>query len=433
MGESLDTAASPSPAPRPPPGPTPASERVVALDVLRGLALLGVAVVNALVVSGPLEWTFSRPFAESPEPWISRAIALLFEAKAYSLLAFLFGAGFALQAERLETAGAPVARTLVRRQLGLAAIGLAHAVLVWSGDILLAYGLVGLLLLVFRRRRPGTILAWAIALVAVNALLLGAAAGAIALLSHAAPDRYAALVRTMADDDARNVAAAFAAYGAGTWGAALARRLHELLPMHASTLTVGPQMLGVFLAGVWAVRRGLVREPEARAGFLRRAALLLGGAGFAGEIAYVRLVEGGTRDFPSYLAGQAVHLLAATALALGAAAAVVLALGTGRGRRALAPLAPLGRMALTSYVVQSVVFTAIFYRFGDGPGLFGRVPPGSVVTVAITTWLAQALLAQLWLARFDKGPLEALWRRITYGRLARALPAAAGPATDGTR
>jgi len=423
-----------TPVPPAPPGraaPTGAAERITALDVLRGLCLLGVVAVNLLFLSGPGERIFLAPFAESPDPWALRLTVFLFMGKAYALLAFLFGAGFALQAERLAFRGVRPGPVLLRRFLSLAAIGLAHGLLVWSGDILVLYGLLALLLLAFLRRRRRTVGILALALPAANAALFAAFAGALALAARLSPDGTSAFAVEMAEEAARTVEESLRAYGEGPLGLLFAHRARELLRQLGNGLAASPQILGLFLAGVWAARRGLLREPAAHGRLLARAAVLLGAAGLAGEIVHLRLVAHGSERLPHMLAGQALHLLSAPALALGAGAAALVALSTRRGLRALSWLAPLGRTTLTSYLAQSVLFTTVFYFYGGG--LYGRVGPAACLALAVATWLAQAAVARAWLERFRMGPAEALWRRLTYGSLARALPAPGPPDTDGRR
>jgi uncharacterized protein len=401
-----------------------------ALDALRGAALLPVAVVNLLLVSAPTEWTFSRPFASTPDPRALQAVFLLFAGKGYPLLALLLGAGIALQAGRAEALGLAPGPLLRRRLAGLGAIGLAHAFLVWSGDVLVTYAAFGFLLLAFLGRRPRTLAVWAGALLAVNAAFLGAASAAAALAARAAPEAFARFLAAIAAEEAASVSAALAAYGEGSWTEAFVQRAREFLPWHLGTIGAAPQILALLLVGAWAVRRGLVRDPAAHRPFLLRAAMLLVPAGAAGEVLAVALLAGGTADFPRYLAGQAVHVLSAPALAIGVAATVLASRAPGV-LAALRLLAPLGRTALTAYLAQSLLFTALFHGFGLG--LYGRVAAAGCLAIAVPTWLGQALAARWWLSRFRAGPAEALWRRLTYGRLDRALPAPPRPATDGPR
>jgi uncharacterized protein len=225
---------------------------------------------------------------------------------------------------------------------------------------------------------------------------------------------------------ARTVEEGLRAYGEGPLGLLFAHRAREFLGQVGNGLAVSPQILGLFLAGLWAARRGLLRDPIAHGRLLGRVALLLGAAGLAGEVVHLRLVAHGAERLPSMLAGQALHLLSAPALALGAGAAALLALSTPRGLAARSWLAPLGRTTLTSYLAQSALFTTVFYFYGGG--LYGRIGPASCLALAVGTWVAQAAVARAWLSRFRMGPAEALWRRLTYGARRAPRPGLAGPA-----
>jgi uncharacterized protein len=217
------------------------------------------------------------------------------------------------------------------------------------------------------------------------------------------------------------------ACGQGPLGLLAAHRAREYLRQTANGLAVSPLVLGLFLLGLWTARRGLLRDPASHRRPLGRAALLLGAAGLAGEALHLRLVEHGAERLPSMVAGQALHLLSAPALALGAGAVALLALSTGPGLRALGWLAPLGRTTLTAYLAQSALFTTVFYFYGGG--LYGKVGPAACLALAVATWLLHAAAARVFLARFPMGPAEALWRRLTYGARRAPPPGLAGAAS----
>lgn len=376
--------------------PAAPAERIAALDALRAVALLGVALANVLSIAGT-DWLEVPPFEASAEPWTLRLVMLLVSGKAYALFAFLFGAGFALQADRLEARGVPVDRVLKRRYAMLAGFGLAHSFLLWSGDILLAYAVVGFALLAFRRREQATLLAVALAVLLANAVLVAAAGSTVYEDDE--------LVEEVASENASTRTARLAAYGEGSIEDVFAQRARDFLPQVAANIEAMPQILALFLLGLWAARSRILSERRG----LKLAAMLLLTAGAAGEIVAFRLSEDGTRDYGRYLAGHAVHLLSAPALALGAAAAFLLV----QPERLTAWLAPLGRMTLTGYLLQSLVFTTVFYSYGGA--LYGRVDPSEALALAAAVWLLELLFARLWLARFSMGPAEALWRRLTYG------------------
>jgi uncharacterized protein len=381
--------------------PAPAAERIAALDALRALALLGVALINVLALAGT-EWLIAQPFSEAAEPWTLRAVTLLVYGKAYVLFAFLFGVGFALQADRLEARGAPAERVLKRRYVALAGFGVAHALLVWSGDVLLTYALLGLILLRFRGCEQPGVLRAAVLLLLANAALYSA----VAYFA----DQHSELIGEVLSEEADDAAERQAAYGEGTFGDIFARRAWDALGQLGANAEIGLQMLAMFLLGSWAARSGVLRGEGLERRRLKVLAGLLVLAGAAGELATLRLSEDSTCEYARYLAGQAIHVLSAPALTLGAATAFFLV----QPKRVTAWLAPLGRMTLTGYLLQSLIFTTLFYSYGGG--LYGSVGPFEALALAATVWLFELQCARWWLARFSMGPAEALWRRLTYGR-----------------
>jgi uncharacterized protein len=182
------------------------------------------------------------------------------------------------------------------------------------------------------------------------------------------------------------------------------------------TLSVVPQILAMFLIGAWVARRRILREPGSHESLLRRTAWVGLGVGLAGNAFSLWATQGGmpgpTHSLP--LLGMAVSMVANPALALGYAACLVRALEKGRFPW-LRSLAWSGRMALTNYLLHSLVFTTVFYSFGLG--LFGRVGLPWCLAMAAGLWLLQIPLSRAWLSRHAMGPAERLWRRLTYARV----------------
>ncbi|MFO0582242.1 MAG: DUF418 domain-containing protein [Anaeromyxobacter sp.] len=406
--------------PAPPPAPLAAAARLPALDALRGLALLGVVAVNAPILLGPDERVFNLPWAESAAPRALAVMHLLFVGKAYTLLSFLFGAGLALQAGRL---GARAPAVLPRRLAALGLIGAAHGLLLWHGDILAGYALVGLVwYLAFHGRDAASRARWALGLFALVPLLACSAGLAMTVVELVRPDALTKLSAGAVEEAHAAVAKALAIFGHGTYGELFRHRAGLFLTTWFATFAFLPQFLALFLAGGWAVEQGVLSHPgehEVLLGRVARAGITLGGVG---ELVYAWLVHGGVARMSAVTLGTGLHAASAPALALGLAAALLLAWARGRARLLLA-LAPLGRVSLSAYLGQSALFTTIAYAYGLG--LYGALAPDACLALAIATWLAQALLAALWVSRFELGPAEWLWRWLTYGRAAPARGARA--------
>jgi uncharacterized protein len=376
---------------------TAPAERIEAIDILRGLALFGVLLVNLV---GSFRASFLQHFL-LPDPGRAThdriadlAIRLALEGKALTIFAFLFGAGLAIQHERMAAAGHDADALLRRRLLVLLGFGLAHLLLVWNGDILTEYALLGLLAVGLLQapearlaRRMGELLAASVVL-------------PLLVMPFTFGDTEVLLAR---------IAEATAVYSSAGWVENRAYSLKEIAWLAPLLATLLPQTLAIFLAGIIAWRRGYLRAPEEHRDALRRfmAFGLLAGAGLTilnqldpeGLFAIVQLFS-----LP----------LAQVFLAMGYAAALLLALRSVRARQALRPIAALGRMAFTNYVVQSLVFGFIF--FGYGLGLFGRLGTVQAAALGTALYALQVLYSRWWLARFRFGPLEWAWRSLTYGR-----------------
>lgn len=375
-------------------------ERLRELDGLRAFALLGILAVNIWFFADP--WTFSgriSPDHSSATDVAVRFVATaLFEGKFYILFSFLFGYSFHLQEQAASRAQlSPVPRTL-RRLTGLAVLGLAHGMLLYFGDILLTYAVIGLILVGLRSiSQRGAILAAVGITAAMGALLI--AVGAVVAAVNApmesalpAPD--------------------VAALTAGP-GAAVAANLESYLVVLPSVLFFqGPLALSMFLLGLAAARSGVL-ERRLNSSELRRIAITCLPIGLlaAGSQAY--LLYYADRERFSVLA-TGVTTLTAPLQTAGYVCLVLLLFRSRVGGSVLKVLAPTGRMALTNYVGQSLVLALLFT--GLGLGLANVLPPALVLAVAVVLFTIQVVLSRLWLTRFRAGPLEALLRGVTYGR-----------------
>lgn len=382
--------------------PTTPEERVEALDILRGLALFGVLAVNLLIAfRTPIFESYlpARPSFEGADRAADLFMRYVLQGKALTLFAFLFGAGLAIQWERLAARGEGPYR-LFRRLGVLLAFGLAHLLLVWNGDILTEYALLGFVATPLVAAGPSRLLRWAFALFAISVLL--------SLLPWPAiPDPGMLAIEN-------EVASRI--YSSGTWLEIRDYSLRELEITQPMLLYLHPQTLGLFLLGAWAWRTGLLRDPAGHRRLLH--AIALGGLAGGAVLTHLGNTEawmpatplGAVLLFPSFS-------LAPVVLAMGYAAALLLALQHVRVRRALAIFAPAGRMAFSNYIAQSLVFTTLF--FGYGLGLMGRVGPAAALALGAAVYAVQVAWSAAWLRRHRFGPLEWLWRTLTYGRMPR--------------
>ena len=393
------------------PAPVGAAERLPALDVLRGMALLGVLVANVWFwFSGLfLRMAEFRPQLTrlTPDSAAHHLISVLVSGKAIAVFSFLFGVGLAVQMARATARGTDAAPLYRRRLAVLLAIGLMHGVLLWYGDILAVYALLGFVLLLFRGRSDRTLLVWAAVLLVVVPLALTAwtvlrdpaapAAGAAA----AAAARRAATLDALRSVDPRRIIPVNLRWIRQTWASPVA-------------LSILPPVFGFFLLGLWAGRRRIFERIGEHAAGLRRVAVSGLAVGLTAGIAYqvLRIVLARNADAWAALLLSALHVLAVAPLAAGYVAAVVLLLERPAWSRRLAVFAPVGRMALTNYLAQTVICLAVFYV----GGLVGRVGVAQALGISLVIFAVQMAWSPWWLARFHFGPVEWLWRSLTYGR-----------------
>ena len=384
--------------------PVSPAERVWAIDALRGLALFGVLAIN---LDTEFRVTFFEQFLGSPPPppldRIAAAfLSFAFEFKAISLFSLLFGVGLAIQHERLaHNPRRPV--LLTRRLLALLGFGLVHLFLIWNGDILTEYAIAGLIALPFLLFMPAR------ALLAASAmLLLFYTAVPWMPLPFAFPD---AAWLTSHVAEARHV------YDTGSFLQVLQFRVAEVPDIAKFLAYVFPRTLALILFGVWLWRSGAIRRLSEH-----RAALVAAGAALIGlgllltaqDKHYLVLLDVGPfapfwRHFSWAVMGDCAPLL----VAFGYAALVLAASGSARARRFLQFAVPVGRMAFSNYIAQSIVLGFLFYGYGFG--LMGRIGAAGGLAIAVAIYAAQAVFSRWWLERYRFGPLEWLWRTLMYG------------------
>jgi uncharacterized protein len=402
-------------------GPVRLAERIEILDILRGWALFGVFLCNMRWFSG---------YSDDADLWtnaVDKLAVLLVDYAAddkfYSLFSFLFGLGFALQIVRAQARNAPFVRVYARRLLVLFLIGLAHVCMFGWGDALHIYAALGFALLLLRRAPNRVVLTLAVLFLLVVPALYFSAEAASPLRPEDPETAVADLreaVRWNSEAWAREEADVWHATRA-TVGEFAAHRVHTWLPSgiaeNAQPFTYFAwysPILGFFFLGLYVGRRRILDDATTHRKFVRRTMWWGLAIGLPGTLAGLTLrLVGGPVAHP--LLVYLVYFIAAPALTFFYAALIVLLWQHDRFRQIVAPLAWAGRTALSGYVGQSVVALLIFSGFGLG--WYGRAPPTFVVTLTVLLFLGQLLLSNLWLRRLRFGPLEWLWRSLTYARV----------------
>jgi len=369
--------------------PVSPGERILALDVLRGFAMFGVLLAYCL-------WNLGNAPEESYTPLdikLDAVASFLVDGKMYTILAFLFGLGFSIQLGRAESDASAI-RFYRRRLAALAAIGLVHSLLLRNGDILLPYALTGFVLIPFRRAADRTLVV---------------AAGIALMFPYLA--RYLWQVSGIPFPERPDLPNASYLVENAAW----VRYWYQIAPF------TWPLNLALFLIGFLAGRRSFLTKlaQDSR----KLLAILLGGliAGTAFYLLMEKLVAS-DEDLPFRRTFMGLsYTFHCWGLASAYVAALLLLLRSTTGPRRLAPLAAIGRIALTNYLLQPIVIVPLCLTFG----WFDRFTPTASLALALAAFiLVQLPFSLFWLRRYQYGPAEWFWRLLTYGR-APPLKAAA--------
>jgi len=383
--------------------------------MVRGFALFGVLLVNMFNFgSGGLFW--NEPIDEFA--WSVKRF--FFETKSWRLFSFLFGFGFALQLIRATERGLKFAPVYLRRLLILFVIGAGHA-LIYDGDILMQYAELGLLLVLFRNVSPRLLLILSACLLAV--FPIGRAVTSILEPTPAAPTadysvRLEAAIVEMEEYRTTHP------YAVGSMREVMAENAYLENPFvrpfsSESSLAV----FAMFLLGLYAGRRRIFHDITKHMSLIRRVfwwGLPFGLACMGAErilnatTGYEVFGEQQATVVPQFF-GDVIFAYGSTLLALGYAAGITLLAQHDRGRRLLAPLGAAGRMALTVYLSGSLMFGTLFYGFAFGKAFY--LGPAAVTGYAVLFFAMQITFAVWWTNRFRFGPMEWLWRALTYLKL----------------
>lgn len=416
------------------PQPIETHERIHTLDMLRGFALFGILLVNmAFFKSSFYALTIGGTWTSLPDQIATTAIRFFAEGKFFTIFSFLFGLGFAVQLERAEARGARVVPSYLRRLFALLLIGIAHVVLLWYGDILTTYALLGFVLLLFRKRRPRTLLVWSVILMALPFLFTAAIAGLVALLMSS--PAFATVMNEQTSDSnawfAQLAAQAATVYANGSFGAIVVQRLQDYAFAAFGLIFYFPMVLAMFLLGLYAGKRRIFHNITAHRDLLRRMLVWGLGIGLVSNAVYVLTYDAryAWTDLASTLLATATATIGAVSLCFAYISGLALLSERQGWRERLSPLAAVGRMALTNYLLQSLVCTTIFYSYGLG--LFGQVGPALGVLLAVVIFALQIPLSVWWLRHFQYGPMEWLWRTLTYLRPPALRRVASGQVRQG--
>jgi len=397
------------------PGPTVPADRIVALDALRGFALLGILVINI--------WLFGMPTVASFNPtlygeftgvnYLAWAVShVFFEQKFVTLFTFMFGAGMVLFLESKARKDQPGRRLHLSRTFWLLVIGLGHAYLLWWGDILVFYALCGFLVVWVWRWRPGRQLVLGTVMFAVpSALYLLVGVGYLSLGTEERAGLEEGLLAKFGAE--RSPEREIEIYQGG-WLEQMTHRAPVVFEAHTiGFLFEAFWMLGgLMIVGMALYNWGLISNQRSTR-FYRRVFVGVGGLGLALVLAGVWVREEvAWETVPVLTLAFQFNYWGALFLATGYLAGIMLLCRRFQEGIVVRALAAVGRTAFTNYLLQTVIATSIFY--GHGLGLFGQLSRVELLGVVVLIWAIQIPLSMWWLERFRFGPIEWLWRTLTY-------------------
>jgi len=396
------------------PAPVVPGQRIISLDVLRGFAILGILIMNIQSFSMVGAAYFNPSVAgdlSGINRWVWILSHLVADTKFISIFSMLFGAGIVLLAGRLTSRGVSPAGIHYRRIMWLFLIGLMHGFLLWPGDILTVYALVGVVAYLFRRRSPGTLLI-------VGLLVTGVSSALYALAQWSLPywvDQGGEQMMMFWNPSAEYIAREVAAYGGG-WLEQMSVRFTEFINVltGAFWFFLSWRTGGMMLVGMALFKWGVLSAERTKGFYAWMTALGL-------AVGYPIVALGVGRNFAadwdfkySFFAGSQYNYWGSILVALGYIGLVMLIVKTRPASTFVRLMKPVGRMAFTNYLMQTVLMTTLFY--GHGFGLFGEVERWGQILIVFAVWAFQIWFSNVWLARFRFGPAEWLWRTLTYMR-----------------
>jgi uncharacterized protein len=397
-----------------------APPRILTLDVVRGVAVMGILAMNIVAFAMPFQ-AYMNPAAYGTlggADFVSWVLSFIFvDGKMRGLFSFLFGASMLLVIERAEANDASPAAVHYRRMAWLLVFGLIHFYFIWFGDILVGYALIGMLAYLWRYSAPGGLIAWGVGLLVFQLLILGATAAATMFLGQAAsaPGADAATVRSWEEMQQ-------------SFGVLKGAKLHETLSLfrggygdllrHRLTEQTSKPFAGLFMFGWETLAYMLFGMAALKNGFLagamsdkayRRIMMIGFGIGVPVYAALAYLYASSGFTLPMTFALVMAATVPFRPLMILATAALIILL-TRRGGALTARIAAAGRAAFTNYLGTSILLTTFFYGYGFG--YFGTLGRAELWLVVIALWALMLLWSKPWLDRFHYGPFEWLWRSL---------------------
>jgi uncharacterized protein len=418
---------------QPQPGPVTGSARIHSIDVLRGFAVLGILAMNIYAFSMP-EAAYFNPQIYGGFSGLNRYVwvftHLFFDMKFMSIFSMLFGAGMVLMMGRAEEAGAKFKGFYFRRTFWLLIIGLVHAYLLWVGDILVSYAVTGFIIYLFRHKSAKALIRTGILLLLAGTILnilFGLFFDFMQQQSNEAARMLAAgeeptemqrgmhenwmAMQSYFNPSAQEIQEELDIYRDGYSGM-LKDRAPDVLMTHIQSLPfyIIWRVGGLMLLGMGFLKLGVFSAERSRRFYLTWIIL---GYGLGLPIILYGYSILNSADFDVvYRFGQPYNYVGSVLVAMGHIGLVMLVCKANILTKFRNALGAVGRMALTNYLMHTIILTTIFY--GYGLGLFGHVDRFAQMGFVLGMWILQLIYSPVWLRHFRFGPAEWLWRSLTY-------------------
>jgi uncharacterized protein len=399
-------------------------ERIVTLDIVRGVAVMGILAMNIVAFAMPFQ-AYMNPAAfgsESMADYASWAFNfVLIDGKMRGLFSFLFGASMLLVIERAAASGRSPARVHYVRMAWLLVFGLLHFYFIWFGDILAGYAQIGMIAYLFHRLSVKALVRWGVGLVVIQTLILSALAALTFYLQHAIAqpgaeadliDQWQQLNGQFGIPTGQALAAKMSMFH-GSYLPIAEHRLAKLLEPFQASLMFGWETLAYFLFGMALLKTGFFRGDWEPARY-RRLVLIGYGIGIPvyAALAFILYRDGFT--LPMIFACAMAATAPFRPLMVIATASLIILLTRRRGGWLVQRIAAAGRAAFTNYLSTSILMTTLFY--GYGLGLYGALSRIELWAVVVAMWALMLLWSKPWLEHFRYGPFEWLWRSLSRGR-----------------
>jgi uncharacterized protein len=396
-------------------GPTLPSERILSLDVLRGFALFGVLVVNiqgfAMILAAQINPT-SFGDLTGLNYWVAMLTYTLANQKFYTLFTLLFGAGILLMTGNIENRGTKSTGKHYLRMMWLILFGLLHAYVLWYGDILVAYGCCGLLVFLFRKMSAKKLLIIGFIGICIPSLITVVGDWSFSYW----PEEFLKQFSQMFQPGKEAIAQEIAIYQGGWWGQ-MAHRVPLVLGLQTFDLPIMGlwRISGLMLIGMALLQWKILTAQAPKKLYWN---FLVIGTGIGLALVFAGWFSNFQHNWDfkySMFRGQHFNYWGSLFLSAAYLGGIMLICQSGKLSFITRPLAAVGRMAFTNYIMQTIICIFLFYGYGFG--LFGKVERIWQFLIVVVIYAFQLWISQLWLKHFRFGPLEWLWRSLTYRKM----------------